>query len=62
MMIIKWLQTIDCNYLEIKKRWIKRLWVEINLPYEDSSQVAITCSKVTMETLEQGVKYDQSIK
>ena len=61
MMIIKWLQTIDCNYQEIKKRWIKRLWAEINVPYEGGSQVAITCSKVTMETLEQGVKYDQSI-
>ena len=25
-----------------------------------SSQLAITCSKLTIETLEQGVKYDQS--
>ena len=25
-----------------------------------SSQLAITCSKLTTETLEQGVKYDQS--
>ena len=29
-------------------------------PHSDTSQPAITCSKLTIETLEQGVKYVQS--
>ena len=36
------------------------LLVEINHNPEALSQSAITCSKLTIETLEQGVKYVQS--
>ena len=31
-----------------------------HLPYSVSTQSAISCSKLTIETLEQGVKYVQS--
>ena len=30
------------------------------MPMKEVSQLAITCSKLTIETLEQGVKYVQS--
>ena len=33
---------------------------KLNMILVKSSQPAITCSKLTMETLEQGVKYVQS--
>ena len=62
MMVIKWLITIDCNFQEIKKKINQKVigWVEIYVQYEDSTQPAITCSKLTIETLEQGMKYVQS--
>ena len=46
---------IEKNYIlkEIKN-------LQINKATQDSSQPAITCSKLTIETLEQGVKYVQS--
>ena len=33
---------------------------KVTSPAEDDTQLAITCSKLTIETLEQGVKYVQS--
>ena len=45
-------------FCEISHR--KPLFPEIWLEYTETIRLALTCSKLTIETLEQGVKYVQS--
>ena len=39
---------------------VEHLWRNLNKTIHNSLQPAITCSKLTIETVEQGVKYVQS--
>ena len=49
------IEPVLCLNVGAKVMLTKNLWIK-----EGLSQPAITCSKLTIETLEQGVKYVQS--
>ena len=52
---------ISCEYCEIFQNISERLLlVQESLNHRCHTQSAITCSKLTVETLEPGVKYVQS--
>ena len=55
-------QELELEYLQ-QRRWMRRLclfYKVVSTKLPAYTQPAITCSKLTIETLEQGVKYVQS--
>ena len=59
LMLIKWLLPILCKF-QTSDFLHKRVYIIDFGHIKQDSQPAITCSKLTIETLEQGVKYVQS--
>ena len=53
-----WSKVLLCKENIQKQKFVKKVWWSSSL--KDTTQPAFTCSKLTIETLEQGVKYVQS--
>ena len=51
--------TCDVYYLHVHLQKVFGIQ-KIAVPYDDFTQPVFTCSKLTIKTLEQGVKYVQS--